>query len=87
MISRCNQAAWSAGARPGQSTATAAAHMLTAPPGTTRTLTNPCGDRDFLLLAGANGGIYGCWSMSLPRGDAATEARMCSASARPSIRR
>jgi hypothetical protein len=69
VISRCNQAAWSAGARPGQGTATAAAHMLTAPPGATRTLTNPLGDSDFPLLAGARGGIYGCWSMSLPRGD------------------
>ena len=77
VISRCNQTAWSTGVRPGQSTATAAAHMLSAPPGTARSLTNPQGDSDFPLLAAPEGGpegsmkggIYGCWSMSLPRGD------------------
>jgi hypothetical protein len=69
VISRANRAAWSAGVQPGQSTAVAAAHMLAAPYGTTRNLANPHGDSDFLLRAGTGGGIYGCWSMSLPKGD------------------
>jgi hypothetical protein len=69
VISRANQAAWRSGVQPGQSTPVAAAHMLSAPPGTVRSLTNPHGDHDFPLLPGPRGGIYGCWSMSLPRGD------------------
>jgi hypothetical protein len=69
VISRTNDAARAAGVWPGQSTAEAAAHMLAAPPGTTRDLANPYGDSDFPLLMGANGGIYGCWSMGLPSGD------------------
>jgi hypothetical protein len=69
VISRSNRAARAVGVLPGQSTATAAAHMLGAPPGVTRSLTNPFGDSDFLLHAGTDGGIYGCWSMSLPKGD------------------
>jgi hypothetical protein len=69
VISRCNTTAWSLGVRPGQSTPTAAAAMLSAPPGAARSLTNPAGDSDFQLFAGARGSIYGCWSMSLPRGD------------------
>jgi hypothetical protein len=69
VISRSNVTARNIGVWPGQNTATAAALMLSGPEGTARTLTNPHGDTDFPLLAGANGGIYGCWSMSLPKGD------------------
>ena len=73
VISRANRTAQSLGVRPGQSTAVAAAHMLGAPAGTARGLTNPYGDSDFRLLAGTDGGIFGCWSMSLPRGDRARD--------------
>jgi hypothetical protein len=69
VISRANQAAQRAGVQPGQSTVTAAARMLGASEGTTRSLVNPQGDTDFLLRAGSDGGIYGCWSMGLPKGD------------------
>lgn len=69
VISRTNEAARLVGVQPGQSTAVAAAQMLGAPEGSVRSLTNPQGDSDFLLLAGTDGGIYGCWSMGLPKGD------------------
>jgi hypothetical protein len=69
VISRSNETARAVGVWPGQSTAEAAGLMLAAQPGTARDLVNPFGDSDFPLLAGANGGIYGCWSMGLPRGD------------------
>jgi hypothetical protein len=73
VISRANQAAWRLGVQPGQGTATAAAIMLRAPAGTPRNLSNPQGDSDFPLVPplspNPNGGIYGCWSMGLPRGD------------------
>ncbi len=69
VISRANEAARRVGVQPGQSTAVAAAHMLGAPAGSARSLTNPQGDSDFLLLAGDDGSVYGCWSMGLPRGD------------------
>jgi hypothetical protein len=69
VISRANEAAQRVGVQPGQTTAMAAAHMLGGPLGSARSLTNPQGDSDFLLLEGAAGGIYGCWSMGLPKGD------------------
>lgn len=69
VISRTNEAARLVGVQPGQSTAVAAAQMLGAPEGSVRSLTNPQGDSDFLLLAGTDGSIYGCWSMGLPKGD------------------
>jgi hypothetical protein len=69
VISRANEAAFRVGVQPGQTTAMAAAHMLGAPAGSPRSLTNPQGDADFLLHAGTDGGIYGCWSMGLPTGD------------------
>ncbi len=69
VVSRANEAALQIGVQPGQSTAVAAAHMLGAPVGSPRNLINPQGDSDFLLLAGADGGIHGCWSMGLPKGD------------------
>jgi hypothetical protein len=47
----------------------AAAQILGAPVGSERALTNPQGDSDFLLQAGTDGSIYGCWSMGLPKGD------------------
>ena len=36
-------------------------------------MANPEGDSDFPLVAGEDGGIYGCWSMGLPRGDRARD--------------
>ena len=69
VISRANRAAQGVGVQPGMSTATAAAYMLGAPAGSPRNLTNPQGDSDFPLLPGAAGGICGCWSMGLPKGD------------------
>lgn len=69
VISRANEAAHRVGVQPGMTTAVAAARMLNAPPGSARSLTNPQGDSDFLLLAGGDGSIYGCWSMGLPKGD------------------
>jgi hypothetical protein len=69
VISRVNLAARRLGVQPGQTTATAAAHMLNAPRGVVRNLINPQGDSDFPLLPGADGGIFGCWSMGLPKGD------------------
>jgi hypothetical protein len=69
VISRANAAAQRVGVRPGQTTANAAAHMLSAPPGRVRSLINPQGDSDFLIREGADGSIYGCWSMGLPKGD------------------
>jgi hypothetical protein len=69
VISRANEAAQRVGVQPGQSTSAAAAHMLAAPIGTPRSLANPQGDSDFLLHEGADGSIYGCWSMGLPKGD------------------
>ena len=69
VVSRANEAAQSVGVQSGQTTAVAAAHMLGAPIGSPRSLTNPQGDSDFLLLAGSDGSIYGCWSMGLAKGD------------------
>ncbi len=69
VISRVNRTARALGIWPGQSTATAAALMLRAQSGIARKLTNPHGDTDFPLAAGADGGIFGCWSMGLPTGD------------------
>jgi hypothetical protein len=69
VISRANEAAQRTGVQPGQTTAVAAAHMLGAPAGSPRQLANPQGDADFLLLSGEDGGIFGCWSMGLPKGD------------------
>ena len=69
VISRANRAALALGVLPGQSTEAAATLMLRAPPGTPRGLSNPQGDSDFTLLEGPDGGVFGCWSMSLPKGD------------------
>jgi uncharacterized protein YunC (DUF1805 family) len=73
VISRVNATAAEQGVQPGLSTREAATLMLRAPHGMPRHLTNPQGDSDFLLLAGEDGGIYGCWSMGLPRGDRARD--------------
>ena len=69
VISRANRTAQNLGVRPGLGTAAAAALMLRAPAGTPRGLTNPQGNTDFALRPSAHGGIFGCWSMGLPRGD------------------
>jgi hypothetical protein len=71
VISRVNATAAALGVQPGLSTEAAATLMLRAPRGMPRHLANPQGDSDFLLLAGEDGGVYGCWSMGLPRGDRA----------------
>jgi hypothetical protein len=69
VISRVNATAAVLGVQPGLSTQEAAALMLRAPYGMARHIANPEGETDFLLQAGDDGGIYGCWSMGLPRGD------------------
>ncbi len=69
VISRVNRTAAALGVQPGLTTQEAAALMLRAPYGMARHIANPEGDTDFLLRAGHDGGIYGCWSMGLPRGD------------------
>ncbi len=73
VVSRVNATAAALGVQPGLSTEMAATLMLRAPRGMPRHLANPQGDSDFLLVAGDDGGIYGCWSMGLPRGDRACD--------------
>ncbi|HTW68588.1 MAG TPA: hypothetical protein VME47_01760 [Acetobacteraceae bacterium] len=73
VISRVNATAAALGVQPGLSTQEAAALMLRAPHGMPRHLANPEGDSDFLIQATEDGGIYGCWSMGLPRGDRARD--------------
>ena len=73
VVSRVNATAAALGVQPGMSTEAAATLMLGAPPGMPRHLANPQGDSDFLLAAGDDGGVYGCWSMGLPRGDRARD--------------
>jgi hypothetical protein len=73
VISRVNATAAVLGVQPGLSTQEAAALMLRAPYGMARHIANPEGETDFLLQAGDDGGIYGCWSMGLPRGDRARD--------------
>jgi len=69
VISRVNAAASEVGVQPGQSVREAAPLMLRGPAGMPRHLTNPEGETDFLLLGGKTGGVWGCWSMGLPRGE------------------
>lgn len=69
VISRVNTTAAALGVQSGLSTQEAAVLMLRAPHGMARHLANPAGETDFLLQGGEDGGIYGCWSMGLPRGD------------------
>jgi hypothetical protein len=69
VISRVNATAAALGVQPGLSTEEAATLLLRAPHGMPRHLANPEGDSDFPLVVGEDGGIYGCWSMGLPRGD------------------
>jgi len=71
VISRVNATAAALGVQPGLAVQEAALLMLRAPPGMPRHLANPEGDSDFPIVAGDDGGIYGCWSMGLPRGDRA----------------
>jgi len=73
VISRVNATAAALGVQPGLSTREAAALMLRAPRGMPRHLANPEGDSDFLIQAGEDGSVYGCWSMGLPRGDRARD--------------
>jgi uncharacterized protein YunC (DUF1805 family) len=73
VISRVNATAAALGVQPGLATEEAATLMLRAPPGMARHIANPQGDTDFLLLAGDDGGVFGCWSMGLPRGDRARD--------------
>lgn len=47
--------------------------MLRAQPGRARTVTATLPDRDFLLKPGADGGVFGCWSMSLVQGERARD--------------
>lgn len=73
VISRVNATAAALGVEPGLSTEEAATLMLRAPHGMPRHISNPQGDTDFPLMPGDDGGIYGCWSMGLPRGDRARD--------------
>ncbi|HUB16731.1 MAG TPA: hypothetical protein VMB34_32655 [Acetobacteraceae bacterium] len=73
VISRVNTTAAALAVQPGLTTQEAAQLMLRAPDGMPRHLANPEGDTDFLLQSGEDGGIYGCWSMGLPRGDRARD--------------
>ncbi|HUN43738.1 MAG TPA: hypothetical protein VMU81_25875 [Acetobacteraceae bacterium] len=73
VISRINATAAALGVQPGLSTQEAAALMLHAPHGMGRHLANPEGDSDFLIQAGEDGSIFGCWSMGLPGGDRARD--------------
>ena len=73
VISRINATAATLGVQPGLSTQEAAALMLRGPYGMPRHLANAEGDGDFVIQAGEDGGIFGCWSMGLPRGDRARD--------------
>ena len=73
VISRVNAAAAALGVQPGFATREAAMLMLRAPPGMPRHLANPEGDGDFPIVNSTDGGIHGCWSMGLPRGDRARD--------------
>ncbi len=68
MISRANRAALALGVQPGQGMAIAAPLLLGAPPGTPRTVTAALPDQDFALRQDEDGGVFGCWSMSLVHG-------------------
>jgi hypothetical protein len=67
-ISSVNATAMALGVQPGQGTDEAAALMLRAAPGQARELAGSLPDRDFALKSGPNGGVFGCWSMSLVHG-------------------
>jgi hypothetical protein len=69
VISSTNAAAAALGVQPGQGTAQAAALMLHAPPGQPRELRGTLPDHDFILSPGPDGGVFGCWSMSLVHGE------------------
>jgi hypothetical protein len=68
-ISSANATAMALGVQPGQGTDEAAALMLHAPPGQARELAGSLPDRDFALKPGPDGGVFGCWSMSLVHGE------------------
>lgn len=69
VVSRANAPAQALGVQPGQGTEQAAVLMLRAPMGQPRTVDAALPDRDFSLQTGAGGGVFGCWSMSLVRGE------------------
>ena len=65
VISRANGAALALGVEPGQGTEQAAVLLLRASPGRPRTVVGVLPDQDFVLKPGQDGGVFGCWSMSL----------------------
>jgi hypothetical protein len=73
VISRANAAALALGVQPGQGAQEAAVLMLRAQPGRARTVTATLPDHDFLLKPGVDGGVFGCWSMSLVQGERARD--------------
>jgi hypothetical protein len=73
VISSANATATALGVQPGQGTAEAAALMLHAPRGQVRELRGSLPDTDFALLPGADRRVFGCWSMSLVRGERARD--------------
>jgi hypothetical protein len=77
VISSANAGAAALGVRPGQGTGEAAVLMLRAAPGQKRELHSALPDHDFVLDSvldpGPDGRVFGCWSMSLVRGERAGE--------------
>jgi hypothetical protein len=73
VISSANASAIALGVQPGQTTAEAAALILRASPGHARELHGALPDHDFPLKPGPDGGVFGCWSMSLVHGEHARD--------------
>ncbi len=69
VVSRANSPAQALGVQPGQGTEQAAVLMLLAPMGRARTVDAALPDREFCLEGGPDGGVFGCWSMSLVHGE------------------
>jgi hypothetical protein len=69
VVSRVNSPAQALGVQPGQGTEQAAVLMLRAPMGQARTVDAALPDQDFSLQTGPDGGVFGCWSMSLVHGE------------------
>jgi hypothetical protein len=65
VISIANDSAMALGVQPGQSTRQAAGLMLSARLGEAREVHGTLPDHEFPLKPGADGGVLGCWSMSL----------------------
>ncbi len=73
VISSANPSAMALGVQSGQTTRQAAALMLAAPLGVPREVQGTLPDHEFPLKPGADGGVLGCWSMSLVHGEHARD--------------